>query len=109
MSGGYLWREWLQRFDGNADLALNTALNIADRLAHEHSEKKREELRRIKRAILCGCILGGRRLGTAGARRASPPAVTLQRFALGAQACCVAGGFSAVGEVTIAAALAGGL
>jgi hypothetical protein len=52
MSGGFLWREWLRRFDGNADLALNTALDVADRLAREHSEKKQEELRRIKRAIL---------------------------------------------------------
>jgi hypothetical protein len=53
MPAGYLWREWLQRFDGNADLALGRALNLADRLAQAHSEKKkREELRRIKRAIL---------------------------------------------------------
>jgi hypothetical protein len=52
MSGGHLWREWLRRFDDNTDLALATALDIADRLAREHSEKKREELRRIKRALL---------------------------------------------------------
>jgi hypothetical protein len=52
MPGGYLWREWLQRFDGNADLALNTALDLADRPAQEHSEKKQAELRRVKRALL---------------------------------------------------------
>jgi hypothetical protein len=31
---------------------MSTALNVADRLARGHSEKKREELRRIKRALL---------------------------------------------------------
>jgi hypothetical protein len=52
MPGGYLWCEWLWRFGGNADLALNTALNIADRLAQAHSPKKQAELRRVKRALL---------------------------------------------------------
>jgi hypothetical protein len=52
MPGGHLWRELVRRFDGDADRALATALDLADRLAREHSEKKRDELRRVKRALL---------------------------------------------------------
>lgn len=52
MPAGQLWREWLRRFDGDRDLALDTALALADRLAPQHSEKKQADLRRTKRALL---------------------------------------------------------
>jgi hypothetical protein len=52
MSAARLWREWLWRFDGNADRMLAAALDLADRLAREHSEKKQADLRRTKRALL---------------------------------------------------------
>jgi hypothetical protein len=52
MSGGDLWRECQRRFGGDRDRALDETLRIADRLAAGHSDKKRKELRRIKRALL---------------------------------------------------------
>lgn len=47
-----LWQEWLRRFGDDEDRALDAALNLADRLASEHSVKQQDELRRIKQALL---------------------------------------------------------
>jgi hypothetical protein len=58
LKGRDLLAEWVKRFGGDEDLALDAALQIAERLAREHPTDEQNRLDRIRRALLGDAVSG---------------------------------------------------